>query len=604
MNFRLLALLVIVSLSGCASFDKEPGGDINNLPPTAAGTDDSMYMQTWTNLGGKAVRNLTRNAKYPSSFSSETAITQIDFSAQEGDKYGRRIYGLIGVAETGAYKFRLSADESAELWLATDEFPVNKRLIAFTNRPTGYQVWDRYGSQQSAAINLEAGKQYFIEVLHKENTGEDYLSVEWSVDGGAYAVISDQYVVAYSPSAPENVVAEVDEVALYQSAYHVGYTTGMNLLTYDATYPVPDQDNDGMPDFYELLVGTDPNDLTDAIKDTDGDGLSNFEEYELLSNPVNSDTDGDSIPDGYELAYGLDMLSGADASLDLDGDGLTNLEEYQAGSAPNVAPSIPTGPVERQVTLSWDIPTQRQDGSLLSQSDIKGYNIYTGTSPSELSLSGTATGSTQTNFSETLPPDGEYYFAISTVTTDDVEGPKSTVISLSGAGSAQLDTDGDGLTDAQEAQLLSDPTKADTDGDGLPDGYEVAYGMDLLSAADANADFDGDGLTNLAEYQQGSEPNNPESGPVVPIQKVVTLSWEIPTQRQDGSLLDLSEIETYQIYSGSDSNDLKAVATVDDPTQKSFSQTLSEGTYYYGISTVTSDGQEGPMSELITLTVN
>nr|WP_304466058.1 VWA domain-containing protein [Vitiosangium sp. GDMCC 1.1324] len=39
----------------------------------------------------------------------------------------------------------------------------------------------------------------------------------------------------------------------------------------------------------------------------------------------------------------------------------------------------------------------------------------------------------------------------------------------------EADTDGDGLTDAREAEVGTDPAKADTDGDGFSDGVEVHY---------------------------------------------------------------------------------------------------------------------------------
>lgn len=68
------------------------------------------------------------------------------------------------------------------------------------------------------------------------------------------------------------------------------------------------------------------------------------------------------------------------------------------------------------------------------------------------------------------------------------------------------DTDGDGLTDAQEAQIGTDPTRADTDGDGLTDGEEVRFGLDPL-----NPDTDGDGFADGQELQQQTNPLDPDS---------------------------------------------------------------------------------------------
>lgn len=67
------------------------------------------------------------------------------------------------------------------------------------------------------------------------------------------------------------------------------------------------------------------------------------------------------------------------------------------------------------------------------------------------------------------------------------------------------DTDGDGLTDAEELTLGTDPTKADTDGDGLTDGQEVnTYKTDPL-----NPDTDGDGYSDGSEVQNGYDPKGP-----------------------------------------------------------------------------------------------
>lgn len=67
------------------------------------------------------------------------------------------------------------------------------------------------------------------------------------------------------------------------------------------------------------------------------------------------------------------------------------------------------------------------------------------------------------------------------------------------------DTDNDGLTNTEEAQLGTNPTSADTDGDGLSDREEIrVYRTDPL-----DSDTDGDGYGDGEEVNNGYNPNGP-----------------------------------------------------------------------------------------------
>jgi hypothetical protein len=86
------------------------------------------------------------------------------------------------------------------------------------------------------------------------------------------------------------------------------------------------------------------------------------------------------------------------------------------------------------------------------------------------------------------------------------------------------DSDGDGLNDADELENGTDPNTADTDGDLLPDLWEVESGLDATSGADADGaigDPDRDGTSNLDEFNQQTDPLDSP-----PMHLLLPLIWE------------------------------------------------------------------------------
>jgi PKD repeat protein len=68
-------------------------------------------------------------------------------------------------------------------------------------------------------------------------------------------------------------------------------------------------------------------------------------------------------------------------------------------------------------------------------------------------------------------------------------------------------TDNDGAIGTTTINILVIKSiNNDTDYDGLPDTWEIMYGLDPYNPDDANLDSDGDSLTNLDEYILGTDP--------------------------------------------------------------------------------------------------
>lgn len=116
-----------------------------------------------------------------------------------------------------------------------------------------------------------------------------------------------------------------------------------------------DTDDDLLNDYIEVMTGYDPtnpdsdgNGITDGNEDCDGDGLTNIFELQIGREMVLEDTDGDNLKDGDEVnVYGTDPLVP-----DTDGDGIKDGDEVSIGKNPSDSSD---GATRIPQTFTWTI---------------------------------------------------------------------------------------------------------------------------------------------------------------------------------------------------------------------------------------------------------
>ncbi len=147
----------------------------------AAGT---ISAEGYTNIPGSRITDLTGSTAYPNNPDVIAQLNAFEYGNNLGDNYGARIRGYVCVPMTGNYTFYMASDEQSELWLSTDDNPENKVRIAYVDTAVLPRAWFKYPTQKSVAIRLIRGARYYIEALHKENTGFDHLAVGWVMPNG------------------------------------------------------------------------------------------------------------------------------------------------------------------------------------------------------------------------------------------------------------------------------------------------------------------------------------------------------------------------------------------------------------------------------------
>ncbi|HYG36360.1 MAG TPA: cadherin domain-containing protein, partial [Clostridia bacterium] len=201
---QLYDLTVAVRDSGLVRFPEGTGyvtiHVVTNLTPFQPGF---IHYAAYDNLGiGISVSDLTNDTRWPLDPSFELQMHQLEGPSNRGDSYGAALRGWLIPPESGEYLFWIAADANGELWLSSDTNRTSMARVIYISGAgtnTGPREWTKFPSQQSTAIQLEAGQGYYLEARMKESGGGDHISIAWKgpATGGETNVISGLYLAPF-----------------------------------------------------------------------------------------------------------------------------------------------------------------------------------------------------------------------------------------------------------------------------------------------------------------------------------------------------------------------------------------------------------------------
>ncbi len=165
-------------------------------PPAPTGR---ILWEIWTGIAGTKISDLTGNPTYPHDPTHSQYLNAFETPIRWADNYGGRIRGYLHPPTTGMYTFWLATDDAGQLHVSSDHRSSGATLIAAVAGWAPPYDWDKYASQKSPEVFLEAEKAYYIEALQKDGTGGDHLMVAWAGPGFGRQIIDGAFLSEYEP---------------------------------------------------------------------------------------------------------------------------------------------------------------------------------------------------------------------------------------------------------------------------------------------------------------------------------------------------------------------------------------------------------------------
>lgn len=168
---RLISLSVLFLLLGYS-------GQAQNC----LGTPGQVSWRYWLNMpviNGTDTSALYSDPRYPAFPDGVQTLASLQTPLNFTDYYASSMRAFIRPTETASYRFNVTGDDRVVVYFSSTGPESRKQIVAEVLSWTNRTEHTKSSSQTSSWFTLEAGKTYYVEIVHWEGIGGDHASLFW-----------------------------------------------------------------------------------------------------------------------------------------------------------------------------------------------------------------------------------------------------------------------------------------------------------------------------------------------------------------------------------------------------------------------------------------
>mgnify|MGYP006178666151 CR=1 FL=1 len=166
------------------------------------GTPGQVTWRYWLNMpssNSSDTSALYTNEKFPSFPDGFQTLASLQMPVNFTDNFAASMRAFIRPTETASYRFNVTGDDRVVVYFSSNGPEAQKKVIAEVLIWTNRTEHTKSPTQTSQWFTLEAGKTYYVEMVHLEGGSGDHAALHWQKSNETtWQVVDFRYLIDYA----------------------------------------------------------------------------------------------------------------------------------------------------------------------------------------------------------------------------------------------------------------------------------------------------------------------------------------------------------------------------------------------------------------------